>query len=347
MPGTPQDRFATALGYSHHAGNITMPFAVGQPMRMPNNFPILHPNQVVRPTSAAPTSATGPVRIFGYGYHGNGNNGARTSTKSARGPHEPSDKAAATSWLAYECQIRGFNPEVRLLQQADGTYTCTIVVQGIVVEGGKAFNAATEAKQHTAAKARKMVQKWPKSGIPPTMSGGGAAHVATTDTHRQFNGTVRRQDELPGQMGQGKKGNVEKQNKSRAGAFQPVPMASSGVNMSNPVEARAFVEGYKMGQRASMRDTQTMATGHPLAPGILKRTRSRSPPSTRSNMGSNHYRNRSPVGREFITSVNPDRNCSPPRYYNGNRRDRSLPSTDRYRPHPVDHNYGRLREGNY
>lgn len=267
--------------------------------------------------------------------------GSNSLKGSGRGPQRPLPGSPATQWLSYECQRRHFNPDIHVVQLADGTFNCSIVIQGQVVSSGMAFADAHVARIHTASKAHKIVQKWPVLAFPANIS---VAHPQKTagiktmamGVDRDRHDHVRRQQELRAQLLKNKQAKDGEQRSQRQEVgSQPISagLPSSEVDMTNPVEARAFVEGYKMGQQAAMRDAQVAAEGL-ASPLMAKRsfTASRSRSLSRSTKGDRSYRHRSPPPTSSRLYIKHENGSSSPRYYDGSRHDPSLPSTDRYRP---------------
>lgn len=171
----------------------------------------------------------------------------------------------------------------------DGRYKCDVLVQNVVVQGSRLYDNPQEAKATTSLKALKTVQSWPvPSSANPTTSFRGrqeSQRVSETETEKI----------MPRPSG---------------------PSSASGVDMSDPLQARAFVEGFRMGQlaaapkRPNTEDRAEKKENKRISESL--RSRSRSP--RRRRRGSRH-RSR---------SVRP--------YFDGSRHDPSLPSTDKYRP---------------
>lgn len=206
----------------------------------------------------------------------------------------------------------------------DSRYKCDILVQTIVIEGSKYYDNVQEAKANTALKALKTVQSWPVPGpsIAAVPSGGRqephrvsrVSNVSVLETEKEM--------PMPRQSG---------------------PSSASGVDMSDPLQAKAFVEGFRMGQLAAVpkgRRVEARSEGkeNKRIPDSL-RSRSRSP---RRRRGDSRHRTRSPQP-----------------YFDGSRHDPSLPSTDKYRPAgsaPLrrsaeqlarEDSYGRLKQDEY
>lgn len=177
---------------------------------------------------------------------------------------------------------------------------------------------------HTAAKARKIVQDWKGMDFLHTVSG------PVEELHARNEEWEEDKEENGSQMGPG-----------------------TAVDMTNPEQARAYVEGFRMGQIAALQAANGPSRGRVTAPREhekkTRRGRSRSRARSRSPKRSHddrHLRRRSRSSTRRSKSIN--KKC-PPRYHDGSRRDPTLPSTDRYRPDPPvepkeEDNYGRLRE---
>lgn len=188
----------------------------------------------------------------------------------------------------------------------DDKYKCDVLVQTVFVQGTRYHDNAQAAKTHTAIKALKTVQSWP----------------------------VPRAVDMPPPSG-------ARQEDPRPSG----PSSASGVDMFDPLQARAFVEGFRMGQLAGRPDRSSIEaqpnSGENKRTSASLQSRSRSPRRRRRRRNSRH------------------RSRSPRRYFDGSRHDPSLPSTDKYRPtrpaplhrhvdqaEPED-NYGRLKEDDY
>ncbi|ROW14763.1 hypothetical protein VPNG_03836 [Cytospora leucostoma] len=359
--GTPQDRFAAILGRSNsHSVPVPVPATgMGMAMGMANpNPPFLrHPtvnipstsskggsNTGAQPASRTTQSLTAPATrkpptgtatdTLVVNNDSNGGNGY-----GGRGPALPDPWAPATMWLSYECQRRGFNPEFKPIESSNRSgevwYRCTVFLNDIIIHDNTKFATAADAKAYVAEKALKQLRhKWPMPG--PTK---GFQHVPpTTASDKQVSDPVRRQEELRQQL--------MRRNKSKiAETTQYNLMASSNIDMGDPAQARAFVEGYKMAQLAAQRaaDEPRSLSRHEPSPKL--RTRSRSPTSQKAgshSRGGRAHRHRSPF-RDSSRA----KGASSSRHNHGARRHRSgLPSTDRYRPSHIDaeDRRGRLRE---
>lgn len=201
----------------------------------------------------------------------------------------------------------------------DDRYKCDVLVQTVVIQGSKHYEKPQDAKAHTAIKALKTVQSWPVPG----------------STHLPASSGGRREPQHGGKAEAGK------------GAPRPSgpsgPSMASGVDMSDPLQARAFVEGFRMGQLSAMpggRSTEAQPEGgRSKKMSASLRSRSRSPRRCRQDS---------------------HRSRSPRRYFDGSRHDPSLPSTDKYRPTgpallrrdlkqagKLEDSYGRLKENDY
>lgn len=198
----------------------------------------------------------------------------------------------------------------------DGRYKCNVLVQNVFIQGSRLYDNPQEAKVTTSLKALKTVQSWPvPSSANPTASIRGrqeSQRASESETEKEW----------PRPSG---------------------PSSTSGVDMSDPLQARAFVEGFRMGQlaaapnRPSTEDRTEVQENKRMSDS--RRSRSRSP--RRRRRGSRHR----------------SRSARP--YFDGSRHDPSLPSTDKYRPaasgplprdaekSAKEDSYGRLKQDEY
>lgn len=249
-PGTPQDRFAATIGFPRNA------IPIGQTTGAKQN-----------PIYDEPTH-TALLDSMVYNYNQStfdlSKQGHNSVKSSGKGPTRPPAGSPATQWLSYECQRRHFNPDVHVVQQADGTFRCTIVIQNHVVQSNKSFSDPQVAKVHTAVKAHSIVEKWPLPGsssdVPAAFhkKAAGVKAVAA-GANREGSDNLHRQHELRARLlknQQSKHG--EQRGETGDMGTQPIStgFASTAVDMTNPIEARAFVEGFKMGQLAAIRDAK-------------------------------------------------------------------------------------------
>lgn len=182
-----------------------------------------------------------------------------------------------------------------------------MILKDIVIDSNTLFNDAADAKAHVADKALRYIRReWPRSGFP-TSHGGTRRQAADK---KQVEDPSRREEELRRMLKQ------RHQTKS-AEPPQSGPALSSGVDMSDPVQVRAFVEGFKLGQLAAQQEAAGSRSPPPNIP--QSRRRSRSPGRGRSSSQSKadeSYRQRSPIRDTSKT----DRGAvSPPRYFDGSR----------------------------
>lgn len=342
-PGTPQDRFAAVLGYANATTGTPVPAPVGPPANFTYSY---------LPTYTAPPNST----IYKYTQSSGDmpKQGGSSTKGSGKGPARPPAGSPATQWLSYECQRRHFNPDVQVVQQADGTYSCTIVIQNHVVQGDRSFSDPQFAKVDVAAKALSIVQKWPMpsffrdASVAPPKKAAGMMGVAIPGS-RMSPDHLSRQQELRARLLKNKQlqGGEQRIETKKVGSQSiSTGFASAEVDMTNPVEARAFVEGYKMGQLAAVRDAQAAAEGlspHLRGDRFFSESRSRSP--SRSTKGDRNYRCRSPIVPTSQPHIKYEQGPAvrSRSYYDGSRHDPSLPSTDSYRPRPPSSpNSGRL-----
>lgn len=182
-----------------------------------------------------------------------------------------------------------------------------MILKDIVIDSNTVFNDPADAKAHVADKALRYIRReWPRSGFPA--SSGGTPEQAAVKNKVEDLG--RRQEELRQMLKQ------RHQTKSAEPA-QSSPPVCSGVDMTDPAQARAFVEGFKVGQLAAQRE----AAGSGSSPSSIpqSRRRSQSPGRGRSSSRSKadeSYRQRSPIRDATKTSRGA---LSPPRYFDGSR----------------------------
>ncbi|CAN8101191.1 unnamed protein product [Discula destructiva] len=201
----------------------------------------------------------------------------------------------------------------------DKRYKCDILVRGELIQGSQRCDEPQDAKNHTAIKALKVVQQWP---IPDLDSSPQSDWTNQATRSRQNHSHIKQQE---------KEEEVEEgsrfERRPRVASPTPRPSRASGVDMTNPLQARAFVEGYRMGQagaahRSSPPDFQApdfQAPDFQVSNKMLRRSRSRSPRH-------DHRRER--------------RSCTY-RSRSARRHDPALPSSDSYRPgSPVAHRPG-------
>lgn len=213
--------------------------------------------------------------------------------------------------LSFECQRRHFNPEFKIKETftKDGRpkYQSTVVLKDIVISSNTLFNDAADAKAHVADKALRYIRReWPRNGLPASY-GNNRRQAAVKN---QVEDPGRREEELRQLLKQ------RHQTKSAEPPHRSPPL-SSGVDMSDPVQVRAFVEGFKVGQLAAQREAAGSGSSPPSIP--QSRRRSQSPGRGRSSSQSKAdepYRKRSPIRDTSKTSREA---LSPPRYFDGSR----------------------------
>lgn len=182
-----------------------------------------------------------------------------------------------------------------------------MILKDIVIDSNTLFNDAADAKAHVADKALRYIRReWPRNGLPASY--GGTRKQAADK--KQAEDLSRREEELRRTLKQ------RHQTKS-AEPPQSSPPVSSGVDMSDPVQVRAFVEGFKLGQLAAQQEAARSGSSPPSIP--QSRRRSRSPGRGRSSSQSKAgepYRQRSPIRDTSKASRGA---LSPPRYFDGSR----------------------------
>lgn len=258
--------------------------------------------------------------------------------------------------LSYECQARKFNPEVsdpfhvpdwRLalvcallttvilkfrVNVQDDMYTCDIILKNRLIQGTKRSDDPQSAKLHTAAKALKEIKLWP---LPGPLSDSLADKLQKPLDDQQESKSSKEEEETDGDV---------------LFMAPPGPGPASGVDMSDPVQAHAFVEGYRMGYATHLRGSSTEVQVDDIKQIVKQQPKSSRRRSRRSP------RSRSP--RRGHREDRRRRSRSPPRYFDGSRHDPKLPSTDKYRPTPApayrnadkpkkEDSYGRLKEEDY
>ncbi|POS69582.1 hypothetical protein DHEL01_v212024 [Diaporthe helianthi] len=342
-PGTPQDRFAAVLGHPRYSSVPTALVGVGMGMGLgmnqpyqtpPNPQPSAFTMQFAAPGVDIPGALPVPQSTTNYVPPAlrkaqAGSHGRSDSSGSGRGPTLPERSAPVTTWLSFECQRRHFNPEFKTKETytKDGRpkYQSTVVVKDIVIDSNSLFDDPAAAKAHIADKALRYIRReWPRNGLPASY--GGTPEPIAPKTSVEDLG--RRQEELRQLL---KRRHQAKSTETQSSGNSPP--ASSSVDMSDPAQAQAFVEGFNVGRRAGLREASGSGPSPPSIP--QSRRRSRSPGRGRSSSQSKvakseePYRQRSPIRDAIRTSrIAP----SPPRYFDGTRHDSRLPSTDRYRP---------------
>lgn len=224
----------------------------------------------------------------------------------------------------------------------DGVYTCDILLKNRLIQSSKRCDDAQDAKIHTAAKALKEIKSWPLPG-PLSFSLADKIEQPLSDTTNQ---PVRDQ-----QGSQSIKEEEEESRRSVQSMGPPEPSTASGVDMTDPIQARAFVEGYRMGQATRFRGSSTEVNVDDI-----KQIVKQQPKSSGRGRSGRSTRSRSP--RRSRRDNRGRRSRSPPRYFDGSRHDPKLPSTDKYRPTPTlsyrnadkpkeEDSYGRLKEEDY
>lgn len=182
-----------------------------------------------------------------------------------------------------------------------------MIIKDVVIDSNTFFNDTAEAKAHVADKALKYIRReWHRSGLP-TSHGGSLGQVTVKN---QVEDLARRQEELRRMLKQ-------RHETKSAEPLQSNASVSASVDMSDPAQARAFVEGFKVGQLAAQREAAGCGSSPPSIP--QSRGRSRSPGRGRSSSQSKAgeaYRQRSPIRDGLKTSHGA---LSPPRYFDGSR----------------------------
>ncbi|KAK7744107.1 hypothetical protein SLS53_003628 [Cytospora paraplurivora] len=141
-------------------------------------------------------------------------------------------------------------------------YQCTVFLNDIIIHDNTKFATAADAKAYVAEKALQQVRhKCPMPG--PTK---GSQHVPPpTASYKEVSDPIRRQEELRQQLMHRNKSNI-------AETTQYNLMASSNIDMGDHAQARAFVEGYKMGQLAAQRaadDPRPARIAEEVAPTVV------------------------------------------------------------------------------
>ncbi|KAG8163235.1 hypothetical protein KVR01_006532 [Diaporthe batatas] len=338
-PGTPQDRFAAVLGHPRYGSVPTalmaMGFSADQPYQThPNQQPSALNMQFSAPGVDIPGALPASQSMANYvppalRQTPSGSNGRSDSSGSGRGPTLPERGAPVTTWLSFECQRRHFNPEFKTKETftKDGRpkYQSTVIVKDIVINSNSLFDDPAAAKAHIADKALRYIRReWPRNGLPASY--GGTPEPTAVRTNMEDLG--RRQEELRQLLKQRHQAKSIESKKS--GSSPPV---SASVDMSDPAQAQAFVEGFNVGRLAGLREASGSGASPPSIPQSRRRSRSpgrgRSSSQSKAEKAEEPYRQRSPIRNATRTSRTAP---SPPRYFDGSRHDARLPSTDRYRP---------------
>lgn len=180
-----------------------------------------------------------------------------------------------------------------------------------MIDSNTLFDDPAAAKAHIADKALRYIRReWPRNGLPASYGG---TPEPTVKTNAEDLG--RRQEELRQLL---KRRHQAKSSEPRQSGNSPP--ASSSVDMSDPAQAQAFVEGFNVGRLAGLREASGSGPSPPSIP--QSRCRSRSPGRGRSSSQSKAdkaeepYRHRSPIRDATRTGRTAP---SPPRYFDGSR----------------------------
>jgi hypothetical protein len=184
-----------------------------------------------------------------------------------------------------------------------------------VIESNSLFDDPAAAKAHISDKALRYIRReWPRNGLPGSYGGS----LGPTFTNANGDDLGRRQDELRQLL---KRRQQAKSTEPRHNG----PPESSCVDMTDPAQARAFVEGFHVGHLAGLREAAGSGSSPPSIP--QSRRRSRSPGRGRSaspSRADGKYRHRSPIHGATKASRSAP---SPPRYFDGSRHGKSMQAT--------------------
>jgi len=184
-----------------------------------------------------------------------------------------------------------------------------VIVKDIVIDSNSLFDDPGAAKAHIADKALRYIRReWPRNGLPASYGGTSGPTAVKT----QVEDLGRRQEELRQML---KRRHQTKSTEPRQNGNSP-PVSPS-VDMADPAQAQAFVEGFKVGRLAGLREATGSGSSPPSIP--QSRRRSRSPGRGRSSSQSKAdelYRQRSPIRDAPKTSRTAP---SPPRPFDGSR----------------------------
>lgn len=174
-----------------------------------------------------------------------------------------------------------------------------------MIDSNSLFDDPTAAKAYIADKAIRYIRR---NGLPASHGG----NPGPTAVKIKVEDLGRRQEELRQILKQRhqSKSTEPQQNGNK-------PPVSSAVDMADPAQAQAFVEGFKVGRLAGLRE----AAGSGSSPPSIShsRRRSRSPGCDRSGSqikADELYRQRSPIRDAAKASRSAP---SPPRYFDGSR----------------------------
>ena len=163
-------------------------------------------------------------------------------------PGQPKSEEAPTARLSTECQDRAFNPEFIESTTPNGLFWCSVRLKEQLIRPTKAYPTPSAAKLAIAERALQVIRSWPK----PTKA----------ERLRQKNDRIRCLDEqlrmITKERNDLKVGNINGDDSSQAlkVAVKGAENATINVNMNNPVEARAFLEGIKVGQQLAASGTK-------------------------------------------------------------------------------------------
>lgn len=264
------------------------------------------------------------------------------------GPDQtPPSFAPFTQRLSYACQRRRFNPEIYVTQEG-ALFKCNIYIAGQLIEGTKLCTTEQAAKAHTAQRAFGFVCQWPLTPPFPTIrdvaattAEAGSGPKQTVRSRQQLlSAKIKKEIEGKKKIERGRRTNGETnagtKDPGNVGRIYPVMSPGSGscVDMSDPVQARAYVEGFQMGQRAAMRGRAGVSDESDLSAADKNTSRRASSPSNMLPLS----RSRSPKRQSRIDRNYRDRSRSKELRVRGRRgrgRGRetsSVPSNDCYRP---------------
>ncbi|KAH7034704.1 uncharacterized protein B0I36DRAFT_83320 [Microdochium trichocladiopsis] len=234
-----------------------------------------------------------------------------------------------TAILSAECQKRRFNPQFTEWS-TNGQYYCSINLNGVVLNGNRAYSTANDAKQALAKLAVSEVKKQPC----PSPAARAAAKAARAEriAHESAQIGNRSASSSQGQqrakdsasavhrgstMENGPKGWLPAVQSSQAGqdgtinhntCQTPAPASALSPDiLSNPIASRAFLEGLALGARLYESAQRLKAENILIRPSLGMPA---AEPASASGRGWNHERERSPMaeGSRRIRERSPLRN---------------------------------------
>lgn len=157
----------------------------------------------------------------------NGSNGVATLSNAMIGP-------TWTSQLSAECQRRHFNPQFKEWSNADGTFQCSVELQGVTLSDSRTWRFPADAKQALARRAVDYIRQTPVHGGLSIRERERAQVIAEEKSKNQA--IVAEQQEERRLLDK-----IQKLYGMGAGPSESV--------MANPAASRAFLEGFALGSK--------------------------------------------------------------------------------------------------